>query len=211
MSRLYVGESDATQVAVGGAIPKRPPPGLQLPPTTDLIPTTAMDTLWALYALFAWVGTRDAYIAILDAMQLSPELTGRVSVSTPAQGYGIGYVPRISSLGGSVGSGMDNLMYNRVIACLPAEACAAVSAPPYSIGYFPESRQYPLTITYLPGHCHRPPTTCDCHPRAGHQNIHLLYWYPLRYDKALHRPASPAHLRPYRHQKAPSLRSMATR
>ena len=33
------------------------------------------------------------------------------------------------------------LLCNRVVACPPAEACAAVSSPPHSIGYYSESRQ----------------------------------------------------------------------
>ena len=48
-------------------------------------------------------------------------------------------------------------MCNRVSACPPAEA--AVSAPPISIGYFPDSRRCLPTVTPDNVNAHKPPVT----------------------------------------------------
>ena len=53
-------------------------------------------------------------------------LTVAVSAPVPALRY---HSAQINSLGGADGSGMDNLLSNRVVACQPVEACAAASVP----------------------------------------------------------------------------------
>ena len=121
--------------AASGAIPKRPPPGLQAPPTYV---NSAQDIAMAPSAFQAGVGSHDAGTTVMDTVLPGPALAGGVSVSTPAPGYQYGYVRSVRR---AEGSSMD--IYNQVSACPPAEA--AVSAPP--IGYFPDSRRCLPTVT----------------------------------------------------------------
>ena len=81
-------------------------------------------------------------------------------------GYTIGYLPRINSLGGAVGSGMDNVLHSSVVAHQLDEAYAAVYDPSQDIGYFPECRWCPLT-TYVPDTVAMTPVTASREQAIG--------------------------------------------
>ena len=129
---------EGSYVAVSGAIPKQPPPGLQSLPTSF----TVQDTHQALSALFTGASTRSAGTAIMDTVLLGPALASRVSVPSSVPGY----ANWISSLRVAEGSGLD-IMYNCVSACPLAEAYT-VSAPSISVGNFPDSRWWPPAVTH---------------------------------------------------------------
>ena len=82
----------SAQLATGGAIPKRPPPGLPSPPVTSVLDN--LDNLRAPSASYTGVGARGADTTVLDTVLPGPALGGGVSVPTPAPGYGyVGYYP----------------------------------------------------------------------------------------------------------------------
>ena len=127
-----------TQVATGGAIPKRPRPGLPSPPATSVV--NNLDNLRAPSASHTGVGARGADTAVLDTVLPGPALTGGVSVPTPAPGYGyVGYHRRAEG----------SPMYNGVVAP-PAEVHVTASSPPTSVGYYPDSRRCPPANMYMP-------------------------------------------------------------
>ena len=138
-----------TQLATGGVIPKRPPPGLPSPPVTS-----GQDT-YAPSALLTGAGSRDAGTTVLDTVLPGPAPAGGVSVSKPAPGYHFGYT-HVNSLRGAEGSGMDILDSSAY-----QPMYTTVSAPPASIGYFPEGRRYLPTVAPLDmshSHAHPVPT-----------------------------------------------------
>ena len=124
-------------VTAGGAIPKRPPPGLPAPPTS------VQDTN-APSVLLTGAGSRDAGTTVMDTVLPGPAPAGGVSVSKPAPGYHpgyhFGYGHGINSLRGAEGSGMD------IQDSAYQPTYATVSAPPASIGYFPEGSRYLPTV-----------------------------------------------------------------
>ena len=189
VSNSYVRENSYSRAVAGGAIPKRPPPGIQLPaagiaPVSGII-TSAMDNLREPSASCARVGVRGVDTAVLDTVQPSPALAGGVSAPVPTPGYSQGYFEWINTSVGAGGSGMDTI-YSSAKVSQPA--VATVSTPP--IGYFPESRRYPPTVTYADVNTPTVVTSREQETSAASTGTRL------RYRKALHRPARTAHRSP---------------
>ena len=133
-------------VTAGGAIPKRPPPGLPAP-HTSIQDTNAP-------VLLTGAGSRDAGTSVMDTVLPGPALAGGLSVSMPApgyhQGYHLGYhsgYTQVNSLRGAEVSGMDiqDSAYQPMY--------ATVSAPPASISYFPEGSRYLPTVAPMDTSC----------------------------------------------------------
>ena len=139
VSETYMRESASPRAVAGGAIPKRPPPGLQPLAAGNAHVSSDTDNIRVLPASYAEVAYRGTSTAVLDTERTSPALIGGVPVPRSASGYD----QRISSLGGAVG--MDNV-FRSSVARPPIEARAA--APHPELGYYPEIRWCP-PISYV--------------------------------------------------------------
>ena len=87
VSEPYMRESESSRAVAGGAIPKRPPPGLQLPAAGIVHSSAILDISRAPSASYAGVGVRGVDTAVSDTVRSSPALVGGVSAPMPTLGY----------------------------------------------------------------------------------------------------------------------------